>query len=72
MHLSPDNSVELFFVVLLTVNIKSDSVSSIRILGACHLAQKKGEWGVFHMHLSPDNSVELFTTMLVNVYNKIK
>jgi hypothetical protein len=71
MYLSPDNSVELFIMVLVTVNIESDSGSSIGILGVCHIAQKKGERGAFHIHLSPDNSVELFTTMLVNVYNKI-
>ena len=64
--------MELFLIVLVTVKIESDSGSSIGILGACHLAQKKGERGAFHIHLSPDNSVELFTTMLVNVYNKIK
>ena len=58
-------------MVLVTVNIESDSVSSIRILGACHIAQKMGERGGFHIHLSPSNSVELFTTMLVIVYNKI-
>jgi len=71
MHLSSSNSVEFFFVVLVTVNIESDSVSSIIILEACHTAQKKGEEGAFHIHLSPSNSVELFTIMLVNVYNKI-
>jgi hypothetical protein len=58
-------------MVLVTVNIESDSVSSIRILGAYHIAQKRGERGTFHMHLSPSISVELFTMMLVTVYNKI-
>ena len=58
-------------MVLVTVKIESDSGSSIGILGAFYLAQKKGKRGAFHIHLSPDNSVELFTTMLVNVYNII-
>jgi hypothetical protein len=57
-------------MVLVTVNLKSESVSSIRILGACHLAQKMGEGGVFHIHLSPFNSVELFSIILVTVNNK--
>jgi len=63
--------VELFFVVLVTVNIESASLSSIRILGGCHIAQKRGEGGAFHMHLSPSNSVELFPMMLVTINNKI-
>jgi len=58
-------------MMLVTVNIESETVSSIKILEACHLAQVKGEKGAFHMHLSPFNSVELFTLVLVTVNNKI-
>ena len=57
-------------MVLVTVNIKSETVSPISILEACYLAQKMGERGVFHIHLSPLNAVELFYMMLVTVNNK--
>ena len=71
IHLSPSNSVELFPMMLVTVNIQSEIVSSIGILGAYHLASMKGEKKAFHMHLSPFNSVELCTIMLVTINNKI-
>jgi hypothetical protein len=62
MHLSPFNSVEVFSILLVTVIIKynkSETVSSIRILEACHKAQKTSGRGVFHMHLTSCKSVEL-------------
>jgi len=58
-------------MMLVTVNIQSEIVSSIGILGAYHLASMKGEKKAFHMHLSPFNSVELCTIMLVTINNKI-
>jgi len=58
-------------MVLVTVNIESVSLSSIRILGLYYIAQKRGKRGTFHMHLSPSISVELFTMMLVTINNKI-
>ena len=71
LHPTPFISVELFFMVLVTVNIESVSLSSIRILGLYYIAQKRGKRGTFHMHLSPSISVELFTMMLVTINNKI-
>jgi len=59
--------VEVSFWVLVTVNMKSESVSSIQILGPCHIAGKHVERIVFDIHLSPFNSVELFALVLIIV-----
>ena len=63
MHLPPFNSVEVLGSsgkIVCTVSSKSDSVSSIPILEACHLLEKTVIDVLYHMHLPPFNSVEVF------------
>ena len=64
MHLPPFNSVEVLKSsgkIVCTVSSKSDSVSSIPILEACHLLEKTVIDVLYHMHLPPFNSVEVFS-----------
>jgi hypothetical protein len=64
MHLPPFNSVEVLGSsgkIVCTVSSKSDSVSSIPILEACHLLEKTVIDVLYHMHLPPFNSVEVFS-----------
>ena len=63
IHLPPFNSVEVLGSsgkIVCTVSSKSDSVSSIPILEACHLLEKTVIDVLYHMHLPPFNSVEVF------------
>ena len=49
---------------------KSDSVSSIRILGACHLLEKTVIDVLYDMHLPALNSVEVFKNIVFTVRSK--
>jgi hypothetical protein len=52
------------------VKSKSDSVSSIRILGACHLLEKTVVDVLYDMHLPALNSVEVFKNIVFTVRSK--
>jgi hypothetical protein len=51
--------VEVFKNIVFTVRSKSDSVSSIQILGACHLPGKILIYVDYYIYLPPLNSVEV-------------
>ena len=67
MHLWVVDSVEFFCLVVLTVMSKSETVSSIRKLGACHLAGKSEVDVLLHIQPWDGDSVEVFCLVVLTV-----
>src|SRR5712675_1473502 len=55
---------------VLTVKSKTDSVSSITILGVCHLLEKTHIDVLYDIHLPPFNSMEVFKNIVFTVRSK--